>query len=171
MAGDSKSEREKRAINLLARRWHPKLVRQAYRLTRDKEAANDVVQESWQGIIKGLNKLKDPAVFPSWAYQIVTRRAADWIRKLQRERKINDEGQNEQSESEEADESENDLKTLKTALHQLPNEQRVILDLFYLEEQSIKNISEILLLPTGTVKSRLFYAREHLKKIYKKIET
>ncbi len=156
-----------RAINLLVKRWHPKLLRQAYQWTGDKEAANDVVQESWQGIIKGLKKLKDPAVFPAWAYQIVSRRAADWIRKLQKDRKINEIGKN---DSLECEETEDHLKILREALRKLPNEQRVILDLFYLEGQSVKGISKILALPVGTIKSRLFYAREHLKKNYKQIE-
>ena len=162
---------DKRAINLLVKKWHPKLVRQAYRLTGDKDAANDVVQESWQGIIKGLGKLRDPVTFPAWAYQIVTRRSADWIRKLQKDRKITKEEVKSIEIAENEDEDTEDrLKLLRKALHELPREQRVILDLFYLEQLPVKNISNILMLPIGTVKSRLFYAREHLKKIYKKIE-
>ena len=62
-----------KAINLLIKKWHPKLVHQAFRLTGDRDAALDVAQESWQGIIKGLKKLRDPAVFPAWSYQIVSR--------------------------------------------------------------------------------------------------
>lgn len=162
---------DSRAVNLLAKKWHPKLVRQAYRLTGDKEAANDVVQESWQGIVKGLHKLKDPSVFPAWAYQIVSRRAADWIRKLQKERKVYDGKQKEDTIPDTEEDPEDKLEILRKALQELPNEQRVILDLFYLDSQPVKSISKILLLPAGTVKSRLFYAREHLKKIYKKIET
>jgi len=160
-----------KALNLLAKKWHPKLLRQAYHLTRDKEAALDVVQESWQGIIKGIKKLKDPAVFPAWAYRIVRYKSSDWIRKLQRNRKLNEVEKNEIKEDEpESDDTEDKLNILGRALKKLPNEQRVILDLFYLEKQSVKAISVILGLPAGTVKSRLFYAREHLKKIFKQIE-
>ena len=162
---------DEKAINLLVKKWHPKLVRQAYRLTGNKEMAHDVVQESWQGIIKGLTKLRDPVTFPAWAYQIVSRRSADWIRKIQRERKNSDVNQSIIDLTDEEEDPEDKLKVLRRALRELPNEQRVILDLFYLEQQSVKNISGILMLPTGTVKSRLFYAREHLKKIYKNIET
>ena len=53
------------------------------------------------------------------------------------------------------------------AIKNLPQNQQIILRLFYLEECSINEISSILKISKGTVKSRLFYAREKLKSIFK----
>jgi len=53
-----------KAMEALVSRWQKKLWRHAFRLTADPQAAWDVTQQSWLGIIKGLRKLNDPANFP-----------------------------------------------------------------------------------------------------------
>jgi len=57
------------------------------------------------------------------------------------------------------------LENLKRAMRALPDNQHLVLVMFYLENYSIREMSEILSIPAGTVKSRLFHAREQLKKI------
>jgi RNA polymerase sigma-70 factor (ECF subfamily) len=54
---------------------------------------------------------------------------------------------------------------LREALAQLPPERRAILAMFYLDDMSIRNIADAFSLPVGTVKSRLFHARNHLKQV------
>ena len=56
-----------------------------------------------------------------------------------------------------------DVANLRRAMAHLSDVQRVILRLFYVEDRSVGEISEILTLPPGTVKSRLFYARRRLR--------
>ena len=51
------------AMEKLVRRWQKRLWQHAFRLTSDSQAAWDVTQQSWLGIIKGLRKLHDPANF------------------------------------------------------------------------------------------------------------
>ena len=63
--------------------------------------------------------------------------------------------------------TDNVLLILRSSIRDLPKKQQQILNLFYLEEFSIKQVSEILNISTGTVKSRLFTAREKLKTILK----
>lgn len=53
-------------------------------------------------------------------------------------------------------------------IKQLPPTGRIILEMFYLDHMSLRIISEALNIPEGTVKSRLFHARENLKKIITK---
>jgi RNA polymerase sigma-70 factor (ECF subfamily) len=77
---DCQSGRVK-ALEMLVSRWQKRLWRYAYHLTGDSEAAWDVTQESWLGIIRGISRLNDPAKFRAWAYQIVTNKASDWIRR------------------------------------------------------------------------------------------
>jgi RNA polymerase sigma-70 factor (ECF subfamily) len=65
------------------------------------------------------------------------------------------------------DHKESDLAKVYTAIKDLPQDQQVVLRLFYLEEYSLKEISEIVNKSAGTVKSRLYHAREKLKTILK----
>ena len=59
-------------------------------------------------------------------------------------------------------------KKLLQAIQDLPEQQKMVIKLFYLEEYTLKEISKTLKMSLGTVKSRLFYAREKLKKNIKK---
>lgn len=69
--------RQVEAFEHLAARWHPRLLRHAWRLTGDLEGAQEAVQEAWMGVARGLWRLKDPASFGPWALRIVSRRCAD----------------------------------------------------------------------------------------------
>jgi RNA polymerase sigma-70 factor (ECF subfamily) len=70
-------------------------------------------------------------------------------------------------DKDEARNSERQLELIKTAIKQLSADHRLILRLFYLEEHSLLEIGSILELSVGTVKSRLFHAREKLKSLLK----
>jgi len=64
--------------------------------------------------------------------------------------------------------SSDDVAALRKALRSLPNQQKAILAMFYLDGMSIRLIAEVLSLPEGTVKSRLYHARCHLKEVLKR---
>src|SRR5262245_59827530 len=79
------------ALDGLARRWTPRLLRYAARVlggSDSAEAARDVVQDTWIGLIGGLRGLRDPAQFPAWIYGIATRKCADAIRRNTRRRRF-----------------------------------------------------------------------------------
>jgi RNA polymerase sigma factor (sigma-70 family) len=158
--GDGKS------LVALVDRWQPRLLCHAMRLTREKEAARDVVQDAWVAIVRGLRRLDDPACFSPWAYRIVSNKCADWTRKRQRQRATFTSLAVEPVAKESpAKDSQDDATALREAIRRLPHEQQAILSLFYVEELSIRDIAEALTLPAGTVKSRLHYARNNLKEI------
>ncbi len=163
-----------RALELLARRWHPRLIQHAYRLTGNREAAADAAQEAWIGIVRGMRGLRDPALFGSWALRIVRNKSRDWIRKESRRRGAAREleslaaadGAHSGPGTEDSDPSAGShaaVASLRRAMEHLSEEQRVILRLFYVEDRSVAEIAEILGRPPGTVKSRLFYARRRLR--------
>ena len=149
------------AFSLLVKRWHPALLRQAYRLTRDEEAALDVAQEVWKAIANGIYKLKSPAAFSTWSYKIVSNKAANWIKDQQKLRSLKNE--HEVVIVEDQDETSDNVELIRKALNELPIKSKTILSMFYIDNHSVKKISEILSLSEGTVKSRLFYARKMLK--------
>lgn len=160
MAGD------RAAFSRLAERWEKRLLAHAYRLTGDAEQARDVAQESWGDIARALPRLNDAAHFPAWAYRIVTRRAADTIRKLQRERKLAAAYAAEPAETEisaAAVEAKADAKPLESAIAALPAAQKAAVALYYREGFSTAEIAAALGVPAGTVKTRLMHARRNLR--------
>jgi RNA polymerase sigma-70 factor (ECF subfamily) len=149
------------AISLLVRAWQDRLRRHAFRLTGRDDAASDVTQDAWLDIARGISRLEDPAKFGPWAYRIVTRGCSLWVRRERRRRQIERTAACELAlPIGSAPDTED---SVRVALRRLPADQRAILELRYVEEYSISQIAEALDIAEGTVKSRLFYAREHLR--------
>lgn len=157
----------KKAFSLLVSRYNSKMYNHAYWFTYDKDIAKDIVQDSWGVIIKKLPFLKNPDSFGSWAMQIVTRKSIDYLNKNNRNREKLREYYNQPKAANESDNKETDLLKVYGAINRLPQDQQIVLRLFYLEEYSLREISEIIEKSEGTVKSRLYHAREKLKTILK----
>lgn len=149
------------AFEQLVACWQERLWRHAWRLTGDKDAAWDAIQDAWIGISRGLRNLADPAAFPAWAYQIVSHKCRDWLRRRRRERQLDELYRAEASET--CDPPQRQYESLKEALTQLSGPDRAILSLRYQDSFSTAEIAAILEIPEGTVKSRLFHARKRLK--------
>ncbi len=150
------------ALEKLVKRWQERLWKYAYRLTSDSQAAWDVTQQSWLGIIKGLRKLHDPASFKHWAYRITTNKAANWIQRNKKEKYItvDDIRDNEQNLQKETG--------IRELLSKLDIKKQTVLNLYYFEQLTVSQISSALKIPKGTVKSRLANARKELKIIWQK---
>jgi RNA polymerase sigma-70 factor (ECF subfamily) len=149
------------AFGCLVRRWHAKLLRHARLFTRDGQAAEDVVQESWIAIVRGLGSLLDPARFRAWSLRIVANKARDWVRREEaRRRAIRG---FEAAGPPGDDKSPSSLiDRVRKGIAELEPTHRCILAWFYLDEMTVTEIAEALDVPAGTVKSRLFYARRAL---------
>ncbi len=160
----------KKAASLLVKRWHKKLCRQSYWYIKDLDASKDIVQDSWTIIFNKIHSLKDSNRFGSWTLSIVTRKSIDWLRKNKRDGKNREAYYDYKAnivETANEDRPDNRLINLRIAINELPQLHQTVLHLFYLEEYTIKEIGEIMHLPAGTIKSRLFNAREKLKLIIK----
>ncbi len=149
-----------KAMEKLVSRWQKRLWRHAFRMTADNQAAWDITQQSWLGIIKGLRKLHDPANFKAWAYKITTNKSIDWIKKRKATKQIRLEESQVHQQQEQKDIG------LRELLEKLDMKKKVVLCLHYFEQLSISEISIALKIPKGTVKSRLHKAREELKKLW-----
>lgn len=157
---------DRAAFERLAERWRSKLLAHAFRLTGDADMASDAAQDGWCDIVKGLPRLKDAALFPAWAYRIVSRRAADAVRRAQRRRRLNTAYAAEPQlapDAASAMEWAADATPLNQALAALPPDQRAAIALFYREDLSVAEIAAALEVPTGTVKTRLMHARRKLR--------
>ena len=149
-----------KALEKLVSRWQKRLWQYAYNLTGDSEAAWDITQDSWLGIIKGLRKLHDPAKFKAWAYRITTNKSIDWIRKTKAVKQISIEEVQDHQHKERKDTG------VKELLEKLDIRKRAVLNLYYFEQLTVPEISVALKIPKGTVKSRLASARKELKELW-----
>jgi RNA polymerase sigma-70 factor (ECF subfamily) len=148
------------ALEKLVSLWQKKLWHYVFRFTGDVHASWDITQQCWLEILKGLKQLREPKNFRAWAYRIATNRAMDWLNNKKKIRHID-------PESIEADsnQKDDDLQ-VKELVQRLKSDSRVILSLHYFEQLSIAEISIAMNIPPGTVKSRLFTAREELKQLW-----
>ncbi|MCU0961979.1 MAG: RNA polymerase sigma factor [Pirellulaceae bacterium] len=160
-----------RALAALVDYWHPPLTRHALRLTGEADGAAEVMQESWLAIVRSLGRLTDPACARSWAYRIVTHKCTDWVRRRARSRQVTQPLQEDMlTELSPSHDSQDESGRLRDALRLLAREQRVILSMFYVDDMSVREIAEACSLPAGTVKSRLFHARNRLKQILERTD-
>jgi RNA polymerase sigma-70 factor (ECF subfamily) len=157
---------DKKALGMLVKRHHNRFCSHANWYLSDLDASKDVVQDCWGIIMNKLSNLRDPNSFSSWAMRIVTRKTIDILRqnKTKREKL----GQYQYTNLELTSNEENaEIIKLRQAIKSLPNDQQIVLRLFYTQQYSLIEIGDILDISVGTVKSRLFHAREKLKTILK----
>ena len=152
----------------LVKRYHKVFCEKAYWVTKDKELAKDIAQESWIIIINKLHTLENVDRFKNWAFRIVYTKAIDSIKGKNKERKnVASYGIIEPNNQSSKEENNQIQVALLKAIRALPKEKQDIIRLFYAEDYSINEISAFLNVPIGTVKSRLFNAREKLKSLLK----
>jgi RNA polymerase sigma factor (sigma-70 family) len=157
---------DRTALSRLVARWHPRLVRHAWRLLGDADRARDMAQEAWIDILRGLSRLNDVAAFPAWAYRIATRRCQrEFRRKGHQPVDYDDEVLESASQVPENESGEFavDLSSVMAAIAQLPGPQRAALALFYIEDLSVAEIAIATDVAPGTVKTRLMHARRKVR--------
>lgn len=153
------------AFTRLHELWHHDVLRVAQAGLRDTEAAAEVAQDAWVAAARGLGRLHDPACFPRWLFQIVRRRSADWVRRRQRERYARNQLEEQAAATATPSSAALGRSPLHQAIDQLEAAERELLSLYYEAGRSVAEISEILAVPAGTVKSRLHTLRERLRRI------
>jgi len=160
------------AFELLVGRWHARLLRHARRLLGGEsgaaDAAHEAVQEAWLAIVRGLGRLEDPARFRTWAYRIVSRRCVDRFRRRHRDRQLTQTlARQTARDASEGSPADAPGQGLRAALRRLDPMHRCVLELKYLDGLDVREVAEALAIPVGTVKSRLFHARERLRRAMK----
>jgi len=155
------------SLKQLIRIIHPKMEKVIRSSVMNNSVVEDLIQECWYAIIPQLKTLRIEISFQAWALSIARRKAIDWIRTQQKQRIIKRSAASEVEESIYIDSSDIMLKKLekvKYEIEKLPESQKIVLKLFYIENLSLSEVSDVLGISKGTVKSRLFNSRESLKK-------
>ncbi|HET9862903.1 MAG TPA: RNA polymerase sigma factor [Steroidobacteraceae bacterium] len=155
---------ERDAFDALIARWHEPLWRYLRTLASSSEVADDLSQDTWLRVLRSIAALRDASRLRPWLFGIARRVAMDRLR-FRYAHPTADLAEIDDMAAAEADIAlESDLATLQSALDALPVSDRETLTLFYLRELTIEQIATLLQAPTGTIKSRLFRARELLRR-------
>lgn len=155
---------ERAAFDALIERWHQPLWRYARRLTGDDEMAGEVTQDVWLRVVRGISRLREPARLRAWLFGIGRRVLMDRLRLKYAAPDLVDLDADALPAARHDDHLEDDLEAMQQGLLRLPIVERDTLTLFYLRELSLVEVADILGVPVGTVKSRLFRARRLLRR-------
>ena len=147
-----------------------------YKMVRNKEETEDLVQEAFMKAFKALPSFNEEYAFSTWLYKIAVNNCIDHMRKKKLQTySINKPVQSKDGEldrefpdtSMSPDKSilsDERASIIETAIDELPENYKTAIILRHSEEKSYEEISKILNIPLGTVKARIFRAREMLKK-------
>ena len=145
------------------------LLRFAYKLTADREEANDLLQETDLKALDNEDKFAPDTNFKGWMYTIMRNIFINNYRKIVRDQTFVDPTENyyylnlPQNSGFDSTEGAYDLKEMHRIVNALPKEYRMPFSM-HVAGFKYREIAEKLDLPLGTVKSRIFFTRQRLQK-------
>ena len=157
---------EPAAFDELVAQWHCPLWQYIRRMVDENELADELLQETWLRILRGIANLREPASLVAWMFGIARRVLMNRFREKYRQAHFIEDSTCELP----VDDPETDRIDLKDEIRDmlqklkcLPIQQRELLSLYYLENLSVDQLAQVLEIPAGTVKSRLYNARNMLR--------
>ncbi|MFT4204282.1 MAG: sigma-70 family RNA polymerase sigma factor [Chitinophagaceae bacterium] len=152
----------------LVNRYQQYVFTLAYRLVANREDAEEIAQDSFVKAYRYLADFRQESRFSTWLYTIVQRNAISFLRKRQLDTQPMDNKELEvqdHASSFQLLQYKSDKQMLNAALALLKPEEASVLSLFYLQDQSLDEIAQILGVESNTAKVRLFRARQKLKQV------
>jgi RNA polymerase sigma-70 factor (ECF subfamily) len=164
---------DKQAFELLVSKYQRKLLRLISRLVRDPAEAEDVAQDAFIKAYRALPQFRGDSAFYTWLYRIGVNTAKNYLVSQGRRPPSSTEKDNEEAETFDDADALRDINTpesillskeiastVNAAMAKLPEELRTAISLREIEGLSYDEISEVMNCPIGTVRSRIFRARE-----------
>ena len=149
----------------LYQRYCKAMYNVAYRITKDFDSANDVLQEAFVKIFRALPRFRQESTVGAWIKTIVVRTALSHIKKQKHFEPIDY-----RAESMTIDwGSSLDVEYLEKAIQALPAGYRAVFVLIEVEGYPHKEVAEMLGISVGTSKSQLFYAKKRLRETLSKM--
>jgi RNA polymerase sigma-70 factor (ECF subfamily) len=150
-------------------RYQKKLVRYVNNLIKNEDKAIDVVQESFIKAYINLNSFNIEKKFSSWIYRIVHNQAINLAKKYQKETPLLEDWDFKSNDDVEKDfEEKETIEKVENCLKDIPLLYSEPLSLYYLDEKSYEEISDILKIPMGTVATRINRGKKIMKNICQK---
>ncbi|MGC9316535.1 MAG: sigma-70 family RNA polymerase sigma factor [Armatimonadota bacterium] len=168
---------DRRAFGRLVDEYKDKIYNYVARMLNDPYEAEDVTQEAFLRAFRSLPRFRGASSFHTWLYRIASNLAIDVVRRRKRQEPTfsldepleGDDGEYEREIADETGGPEEASTTRETrvavrrAIMDLPEKLRDVMILYELQGETYEDIAQILDVPLGTVKSRLFNARNRLK--------
>jgi len=163
---------DKSAFDLLVIKYQYKIVQLVNRYVKDPSEAQDVAQESFIKAYRAIGNFRGDSAFYTWLYRIAINTAKNYLvarsrRSSDYEIDIDDAEQIQNAPElkgmdtpEQHLLNEEILETIKAAIEKLPEEMRIAITLREFEGMSYEEIADAMECPVGTVRSRIFRARE-----------
>jgi RNA polymerase sigma-70 factor, ECF subfamily len=164
---------EKHAFELLVSKYQRKLARLLSRFIRDPTEVEDVTQEAFIKAYRALPSFRGDSAFYTWLYRIGINTAKNYLVAMGRRAPTTTDIDSEEAEGFEDGDQLRDLntpenemmsrqvaETVNQTLEELPEELRTAITLREIEGLSYEDIAKIMNCPIGTVRSRIFRARE-----------
>lgn len=158
-------------LEALVVRYQVKAIRAAFLIVRDKQIAEDVVQDVYLRIFKHIDKFEESRPFAPYLYKSVVNTAIDAAQKTSKQQKITVEIESIEEVIEHAMrvETQSEFNEMKQnifrAFEKLSARQRAVVVMRYYLEMSDNDIAESLNIAPGTIKWHLNAAREHLRQL------
>lgn len=152
------------AFDILYERYRNDAYRVACLITGNCADGEDLTQEAFVTCVRSIKSLKDGSKFRPWLLKTLSRAAWKYCRKAKRESPVAEFFETGQAESALTEVLRTDeQRQLYQALYMLDEKRRTAVVLYYFDDRSIKEIAQMTGVTEGTVKSRLFSARRHLR--------
>lgn len=172
---------DKRAFDLLVRKYQHKIAALVSRYIQDSHEVLDVTQEAFIKAYRAIGSFRSESAFYTWLYRIAINTAKNYI--VSRGRRppgtdidyddaeiLNNDGRLNDNESPERALERDELeKTVFNAINALPDELRTAITLREIDGMSYEDIAQVMQCPVGTVRSRIFRAREAVDKEIKRL--
>jgi RNA polymerase sigma-70 factor (ECF subfamily) len=176
---------DKRAFGILVEKYHKKLTRLLARMVRDQSEIEDIVQDSFIKAYRAINNFRGDSAFYTWLYRIGINTAKNHLVSLGRRPKAMNDVEIEDVENFEDGQELRNLETpensmmtkeivttVNDTIESLPDELKEVISLREMDGLSYEEIAELMQCPIGTVRSRIFRAREAIaEKLKPLIET
>lgn len=155
---------DRSAFETLFEQYHPRLKYYLRRLDDSGGHTDDQLQEVWMIVLRKIRTLKKPELFPVWLYQIARNCVYSGFRRKQRLVRLPEDYDIPVSDNNEPVFTAADAKELHRALHTLKPQHREVLTLSFMEQMPYQSIADVIGCSIGTVRSRLFYAKQSLRR-------
>jgi RNA polymerase sigma-70 factor (ECF subfamily) len=159
------------AFEGIVKLWERSLFYYLRRLTSSEADAWELLQETWLKTVRSLRSVRDPKSLPAFLYRTARNAAISRLRRPEFFQLDSDANQICDDHQTDPTMDCHRAEEVHHAMEQLPLLQREALTLFFLQELSLGEMSVLLGVPVGTVKSRLHYAKQAIRRILLKGES
>jgi RNA polymerase sigma-70 factor (ECF subfamily) len=155
---------DRQAMSLLVSRYHRTVFNAAYRIMGSTEDAADITQTVFLKVFEHIGDYDPQFKFFSWVYRITINESLNQVKQRHQQEPVDDSLASPWQSPEEELDSKSLCNRVQAALMLLSIEYRTVVVLKHISGCSYRQISDILQLPEKTIKSRLYSARQLMKK-------